>query len=103
MADRQFLQQLTRKLADEGKLIEAGWVGMRLHVMRPDAPADQLREMRMAFMAGAQYLFSSMMDALDQDHEPTDADMRRMDLINAELQAFTKELELRVAKSAGSA
>ncbi len=29
MADRQFLEQLTKRLADEGKLIEAGWVSLR--------------------------------------------------------------------------
>jgi hypothetical protein len=26
MADRAFLERLTKQLADEGKLIEAGWV-----------------------------------------------------------------------------
>jgi len=30
MADRAYLQQVARKLADEGKLIEAGWLSMRL-------------------------------------------------------------------------
>ena len=103
MADRHFLTQLTKRLADEGKLIEAGWVAMRLHVIPLDAPADQLQEMRLAYMAGAQHLFSSIMDALDLDQEPTDADMRRMDLIDKELRTFGEELKLRVQRAAGSA
>jgi hypothetical protein len=59
--------------------------------------------MRMAYMAGAQHLFASMLGMLDPEPEETPSDMRRMDLIQAELEAFAKELELRVSRSAGSA
>jgi hypothetical protein len=97
MADRQFLEQLTKQLANDGKLIESGYVAMRLHCMDRDAPPDQVREMRMAFMAGAQHLFSSLMVTLDPEHEPTEADMRRMDLIDKELRAFIPELNKWVA------
>lgn len=103
MADRQFLEQLTKRLADDGKLIEAGWVSLRLHAVPLNAPAVQLDEMRNAFMAGAQHLFASIMNVLDPGTEPTDADMNRMSLIAAELETFGKELELRVAKASGSA
>ena len=96
MADRQYLEMLSRKMADEGKLIEAGWVGMRLACIPGDAPAVQLAEMRFAFMAGAQHLFTSMLTILDPDDEPSEADMRKMELIDAELQAFGKELEARL-------
>ena len=88
MADRQFLVQLSKRLADEGKLIEAGWISLRLAVIPLDAPAVQLEEMRNAFMAGAQHLFSSLLTILEPDTEPTDADMMRMDLIDQELRAF---------------
>jgi hypothetical protein len=102
MADRQFLEQLSRKLADEGKLIEAGWVALRLQTIPLNAPAVQLQEMRIAFMAGAQHLFASMMSILEDGVMETENDMRRMDLIHKELEAFTKELELRVGKPAGN-
>src|SRR5215207_2685345 len=92
MADRAHLERLTKKLADDGKLIEAGWIGLRIATGLTDAPADQLDEMRKAFMAGAQHLFSSMMTFLDEGEELTDADMNRMSLIVAELQAFGDEL-----------
>lgn len=102
MADRQHLETLSRKLADEGKLIEAGWVGMRLACIPDNAPAVQLAEMRFAFMAGAQHLFTSMLTILDPDDEPSEADMRKMELIDAELQAFGTELMARV-KAGGRA
>lgn len=103
MADRAFLELLSRKLADDGKLIEAGWVGLRLAGISPDAPAIQLDEMRMAFMAGAQHLFFSMMTMLDPGIEETPADLRRMELIDKELRTFGEELKLRVQRPRGSA
>jgi hypothetical protein len=97
MADREFLVKLTRSLMDEGKLIEAGWVTMRLACIPLDAPAVQLENMKLAFMAGAQHLFSSMMSGLEDGDDATFADMRRMTLIEAELTAFTLELKKWVA------
>jgi hypothetical protein len=88
-----FLQALSRQLADDGKLIEAGWVALQMQAIPPSAPAVQIKEMRMAFMAGAQHLFASIVSIMDDDREPTDADMRRMDLISAELEAFGEELK----------
>ena len=97
MADRQFLERFARKLADQGKLIEAGWVGLRLAAVPLNAPAAQLREARMIFMAGAAHLFSSMMTMLDPGAEETEADLTRMDLISKELAAFEHELESWIA------
>jgi hypothetical protein len=92
MADKKALELLLQKLTNEGKLVEAGWVGLRLAVGLENAPADQLREMRLAFLGGAQHLFSSIMTALDPGDEATDADLNRMSLISAELEAAAKEL-----------
>jgi hypothetical protein len=103
VADRQFLEQLSRKLADDGKLIEAGWISLRIVAIPPDAGPAQLENMRNAFMAGAQHLFSSIMTVLDPGAEPTDADMTRMSLIADELAAFGEELKLRLTRATGSA
>ena len=83
--------------------MEAGWVGFRHMVVDEKAPAIQLQEMRMAFMAGAQHLFSSIMVTLEPDKEPTAKDLRRMDMIHKELETFGKELELRAATPGGTA
>lgn len=48
MADKAHLARVSRELTDKGKLIEAGWVGLRIACDLHDAPADQLQEMRQA-------------------------------------------------------
>lgn len=103
MADRAHLEQLSRELTDKGLLIEAGWVGLRLAAIPFDAPALQIEEMRNAFFAGASYLYSSIMTIMDADREPTDADLARMEKIDAELKAFIGDFELRNLKTRGSA
>ena len=95
---RLALEKLSRDLSDRGKLIESGWVAFRLFVVPADAPQIQIDEMRHAYMAGAQHLFSSVMTIMEPGNEPTDADLRRMDLIADELDAFAKELSARVNK-----
>lgn len=89
------LEKLSKALTDQGLLIEAGFVAMRHLAMRKDASELQVQEMRRAFFAGAQHLFASIMTVLDEgeDDEPTDADMRRMDQIAAELERFRAQLE----------
>lgn len=82
------LQKLMKKASDDGRLIEVGWLSLRLASLPPDAPQVQIDEMRNAFFAGAQHLFSSIMSILEPGSEPTDADLRRFDLINSELEAF---------------
>lgn len=98
MADREHLERLTRELTDKGKLIEAGWIGLRLAAIPLDAAPIQLTDMRRAFFAGAAHLFSSILTMMDADAEPTAADLGRMDLIDEELRAFGQDLEREIAK-----
>lgn len=95
--------QLSKHLSDQGRLIEAGWVGLRVMAVPPDAPELQINEMRYAFMAGAQHLFSSIMSILDPGEEPTDADLKRLELIHNELEKFREEMELRMSPTEGEA
>ena len=103
MADRAYLERLSREFTDQGKLIEAGWIGLRIAAIAPDAPALQLEEMRNAFFAGAQHLFGSIMNILDPGEEPTEKDMERIGLIDAELRSFIQEFELRHGLTKGTA
>lgn len=98
MADKAYLERLSRELVDNGKLIEAGWVGLRIAAINDDAPALQLTEMRMAFFAGAQHLFGSIMSILDPGEEPTDADMDRITKIAEELETYVAELKAKIAQ-----
>jgi hypothetical protein len=54
----------------------------------PGAPADQLRELKISFMAGASELLSIIMAVMEQGEDVTDADLAVMDNISNELAAF---------------
>lgn len=95
MADRAFLTRLSRELTDQGKLIEAGWIGLRIVAIPLDATELQLQTMRMVFFAGSQHLFGSIMSIMQPDAEPTDKDMQRLDLIDRELKAFIEDFKIR--------
>lgn len=86
------MQALARKMTDDGRLVEAGWVGLRAAWVSPEASDLQVAEMRKAFMAGAQHLFTSIMHILDEDREPTAADLARMSAIDRELTEFGQTL-----------
>lgn len=98
MADTDFLLKLQRQLADEGKLVEAGWVGFRISVVPKDAPPIQLSEMKMAFMAGAMHVFTAMMSVLEPGAEETEADMRRMTLLHQEIEKFAEQFKAAAPK-----
>src|SRR3990167_3300965 len=96
-------QRLTKQLMDEGKLIESGFALFAHYVIPKDASQTQIREMRLAWMASAEHLFSSIMSALEPGEEPSDADMKRTDLIVKELDYWRAFLSERVHPVQGSA
>jgi hypothetical protein len=95
MAEPDFLKRVQIDLIEKGLLIDAGWTGFRIACDLHDAPKHQLEFGREAFFAGAQHLFAAIMGTLDPEAEPTDADLRRMDLINDELQRFIQDFAAR--------
>jgi hypothetical protein len=103
MADHAFLVQLSKKLTDEGKLIEAGFVGLRLAGFKANATPEELNDARIVFFAGASHLFSSIMTILAPGTEPTDKDLDRMSKIHEELERFLKDFKLRYGTTLGSA
>jgi hypothetical protein len=90
------VERLTKKLADEGKLIEAGWMGYLIAVIPADALPVQIEESKLCFFAGAQHLFASIMTMLDPGDEPTGDDLDKIDLIEKELAAFAESLTRRI-------
>lgn len=82
---------------DRGRIIEIGFAEM-IRQTYPDwqsMPKQQLDDLRCAFFGGAQHLFGSIMGILDPGTEPTERDMRRMELIAHELEAFIAEYKQR--------
>lgn len=97
----EVVDEATRRLIAEGKIIQAGWVSYRRVVMPANCSAVQVDETRKAFYAGAQHLIASMMRTLDPGEEPTSEDLARMDHIHAELAAFGEELARSISKGSG--
>lgn len=90
--DKKILaDQIAKKLIADGRLIEAGFQGLRVMAIPDDAPDIQVSEMRKAFFAGAQHVWGTIMNVLDPGDDPTPADLIRMDKIDAELRNFIDE------------
>jgi hypothetical protein len=99
---RRVAEKLVKDLADRGLLIAAGWQTYRLLCLKLPAhePADALHE---AFMAGAEHVFASMMNMMEEDREPTAADMHRMTQLHEELEPVRATLKLKYNRAMGSA
>lgn len=83
------VEALTAGLVDQGKLIEAGFASFLIYSYGgQQLPAEQAKELRQTFFAGAQHLFGSIMTFLDGGDDPTDRDMNRISLIDKELNDF---------------
>ena len=100
---KETVDRLCKTLVDQGKLIEAGWKSYDLLVLSPNAPDVQRSETRLAFFAGAQHLFGSIMSILEPGAEPTENDLRRMTAIDLELTQYIEEFKFRTAQPEGSA
>lgn len=90
---RKLTEAVSKEFVDKGLLIEAGFVSLMAAAYPPNVPKDQFDQLRLAFFAGAQHLFGSIMNFLGPGEEPTDDDMNRMDLIDKELRRFIVEFE----------
>jgi hypothetical protein len=99
-AVRAVHDEILKQAVDNGQLIAAGFAAHRAAIM-PNAPEAVIDVMRVAYMSGAQHLFASIMSILDSDREPTMQALKRMSLIDSELQAFAAETAQRVGLAAG--
>lgn len=86
---------IAKALADDGLLIEAGFEQLKTMAMPKAASERQVHECRLYFMAGAQHLFASIMQFLDEGSEPTANDLERMTMVSNELQVWKSKLEKR--------
>jgi hypothetical protein len=78
------------------KLIEAAWESYVRHVLPASAGQVQRDETRKAFYAGAAVLFHTVLRALDEGSDATENDLKLMDDISSEIDAFGAELDVAV-------
>lgn len=84
--------KVSMELADKGKVIEGGWMAMKILMVPVQASEEQLEDMRKAFFLGAEHVWTTIFAVLDADENPTDKDMERMSKIHLELTKFKQEL-----------
>lgn len=83
-------------LIAQGKLIAGGFEIFRSVVLATHATDAQVEDLRIAWFAGAQHVFSSIMATLDEGEDATEADLQRMKNIADELDSFKHDLALRM-------
>lgn len=76
------------------KFIESGWDSYRQIVVPADASEAQVRDTRRAFFGGAAILFQTIMLAMGPGTEESEADLRFMESIQAEVDEFGLEIDL---------
>src|SRR5262249_13072937 len=94
---QDYLRMLQKRLAERGELVEAGWLSLRSTWLPEDAPTNQVECCRLAFMAGAQYMFFSLARIMDKSMSDGEG-QRLFDLINAEMQKFRQELGVTIGE-----
>jgi hypothetical protein len=57
MVNPDVIRVLSEKLIRENRIVEAAWVGFRLHSIPPGLPEDEVELLKLAFFAGAAFLF----------------------------------------------
>jgi hypothetical protein len=88
---------MAENLVREGRLIEAGWVGLEMTM--PQSSMAWRNDMRTAFFAGAQHIFESIRTAACNPNS-NEVQIAAIDL---ELKAFITEHRLRYEPAAGNA
>jgi hypothetical protein len=94
---------LMKRAGETDKAIDIGFAAFVLAAGLDPAkmPVGELEAMRNVFFAGAQHLWALWLTTLDPGEEPTEADMTRLDNINAELERWAAPHEAGLAKKLG--
>lgn len=78
-------------MTERARRIDARWRSFA-ELIPVTEPHLQRQEMRRAFYGGAQAFFMMLMTDLDPGDQPTDADLAKMDDIEAELKQFAVDV-----------
>lgn len=90
---REIMIKIGRTLVDSGLPVEAGFQMFRKMFVQEGVPEDQLKDLKVCFFAGAEYLFGTLMSIMSPGDEVGEADLSRMDSINNELEPFREFLQ----------
>lgn len=93
---REEVNRITRAATDDGRLIELGWLAFKATVIPPNASKAQIEDLQIAFFAGSQHLWASVLSFLEDGKEATVADLRRMTLVHVELREWAASILVRL-------
>ena len=94
------IAKLAKAATDKGLLVALGFLGFRRFFLGKDATDRQVADAQRAFYAGAQHLYGSIMGILEEGAEPTENDLKRMALVDAELRDFYEQMQAFLKKKA---
>jgi hypothetical protein len=83
---RAVVEAILKRMANEGRLIEGGWLSF-LEFVPPNTTAQQVNLLKLAYYCCAEHLFNSIMTIMDEDREPTENDLKKMSLLQKEISA----------------
>jgi hypothetical protein len=96
---RKVVDETVRRLTDEGRIIEGGWLALKALSIPPDVSDEQLNDMRHSYFAGAQHLWASILSFLEDGTEATEKDLHRMTLVAVELNEWAETYKALVTKA----
>ncbi len=79
------------------KRIEAGWLEYK-KTIPANAHSVQVTETRRAFYAGAVIIFQALVNGVSAGPDPQNEDLRMMADMQAEIDAFLREIRVAIAK-----
>jgi hypothetical protein len=78
-------------------ILKQGWESYLAHCVPSDAEPARIADIDLAFHAGASYVFSAMLEMLDNDREPTRDDLRKMRDLHLEVVEWKDAVKARAA------
>lgn len=101
---RRLVTEIEKQMIADGKLVAAGFVAFDMMFLEPASASEREKNFaQWAFFSGAQHLYASMLDTLDEGTEPTNADLDRVEKIHNELEDWRKRADVLLAKPGGRA
>ena len=99
---RALVDKINAVAADSGSMVETGFAAYCAIVL-PGADKAEKDRHRIAFFAGAQHVFATLIGVMSDHDDPTPADLMRMDKLHAELETFAGDMRALLAPPRGSA
>jgi hypothetical protein len=88
-SNKEIVDEMSKSFMDKGQFVLAGWTGYKLLALPKGSSPEQEKEAMIAFYAGAQHTFGSIVTCIgDYDDDDDKKSIERLDKIRDELCEF---------------